>query len=719
MKANLFLLCSIITILIAITLSPGSVNAQAPQVPFANPIAPDNLSIPAGLSAADWAEITALLPEQQAYLKASNTQLEDGFGYSVALSGDTVVVGAPEEFSAATGVDGDQDDNSASYSGAAYVFVRTGSAWSQQAYLKASNSEEHDRFGVSVALSGDTVVVGAPEESSAATGVDGDQNDNSAPASGAAYVFVRVGSAWSQQAYLKASNSEEYDSFGASVALSGDTIVVGAPEESSAATDINGDQNDNSEYGSGAAYVFTRAGGTWSQQVYLKASNTEEYDRFGRSVALSGDTVVVGAPEESSAATGVNGDQSDNSAFYSGAAYVFVRAGGIWSQQAYLKASNTEEYDSFGVSVALSGDTIAVGAPEESSIATGVDGVQNDDSASYSGAAYVFVRTGGIWSQQAYLKASNTEEYDSFGVSVALSGDTVVVGAPEESSAATGVDGDQNDNSEYSSGAAYIFVRAGGTWMQQAYLKTSNTEEYDRFGSSVALSGDTVVVGTMGESSVATGVDGDQDDNSAPASGAAYVFFSPSPTFPTTPILDNFNRTNGGLGPNWMGTKTSFQIVNNEVDVRGDGPIYWKDAFGADQEAYVTISAVDSWGKEQDLLLKVQGRYAPNWGNGGIEAWYNAPRGIVTISTFRPNTLKWFKYPSIPVTFANGDQFGAQALATGEVVIFKNGTEVGRVTLNPADQSFFNARGGRIGLWFISARKTIFDDFGGGTITPP
>src|SRR5262249_9401641 len=160
------------------------------------------------------------------------------------------------EDSNATGVNGNQSDNSAQGSGAAYVFVRNGTVWSQQAYLKASNTNAGDQFGVSVAVSGDTAVIGAWAESSNATGVNGNQLDNSTPDAGAAYVFVRNGTTWSQQAYLKASNTDAFDAFGASVAVSGDTVVVGAHLESSNATGVNGNQSDNSAQGSGAAYVF-------------------------------------------------------------------------------------------------------------------------------------------------------------------------------------------------------------------------------------------------------------------------------------------------------------------------------------------------------------------------------------------------------------------------------------------------------------------------------
>jgi hypothetical protein len=261
---------------------------------------------------------------QQAYLKASNTNAGDAFGYAVAISGDTLVVGAPGEASNATGVNGNQGDNSAPYAGAAYLFTRSGAAWSQQAYLKASNTNAGDNFGYAVAISGDTLVVGAPDEASSATGVNGNESNNSATDAGAAYVFTRSGSTWSQQAYLKASNTEANDYFGYAVALSGDRLVVGAYGEDSNSSGVNGNQTDNSAGQAGAVYVFTRSGSIWSQQAYLKASNTDNYDLFGWSVALSGDTLVVVAPYEDSNTTGVNGNQSDNSASAAGAAYVFL-----------------------------------------------------------------------------------------------------------------------------------------------------------------------------------------------------------------------------------------------------------------------------------------------------------------------------------------------------------------------------------------------------------
>ena len=187
-----------------------------------------------------------------------------------------------------------------------------------------------------------------------------------------AHYPLTIDPSFERQAYLTAPNADWSDSFGRSVAIAGDTLVIGASSEDSKATGVDGDQSDNSTENTGAVYVFTRSGSTWSQQAYLKASNSDESDLFGGSVAIAGDTVVVGATGESSNAFGVNGDQSDNSANRAGAVYVFTRSGNVWTQQAYLKASNTESSDVFGDFVAISADTVVVGASGEESTATGV-----------------------------------------------------------------------------------------------------------------------------------------------------------------------------------------------------------------------------------------------------------------------------------------------------------------------------------------------------------
>ncbi|MGI9302910.1 MAG: FG-GAP repeat protein, partial [Gammaproteobacteria bacterium] len=317
-----------------------------------------------------------------------------------------------------------------------------------------------------------TLAVGVVGQDSNAIGINGDQLDDSAPNSGAVYVFTRTGNAWGQQAYIKASNTGERDSFGGAVSISGDgsTLAVGAREEDSNATGINGNQLDNAAKDSGAVYVFSRVGATWRQQAYIKASNTDGAvaaeqlgDLFGETVSLSadGNALAVAAFREDSSATGINGDQLDNTATEAGAVYVFSRLGGIWSQQAYLKASNTDANDQFGYRISLAGDgnTLAVAAVGEDGSAIGIGGNQTDNSAPFAGAVYVFGHVVGTWSQKAYIKARNTEagDYFGWGVSLTADGSTLAVGAFYEDSSATGINGDQLDNTAVLAGAAYLY----------------------------------------------------------------------------------------------------------------------------------------------------------------------------------------------------------------------------------------------------------------------
>jgi len=203
--------------------------------------------------------------------------------------------------------------------------------------------------------------------------------------------------------------------------------------------------------------VFTRTAGVWSQQAYVKASTTGAGDRFGGNVDPNGDTLAVGARFEASAASGVGADQTDNSAQNAGAVYVFTRTAGVWTQQAYLKSSHAEANQNFSGSIALGEDILAVGARLEDSDTTGINGNQVSHNAPDSGAVYVFERIGGVWDQKDYLKASNTNAGDEFGVAVALSGRTLAAAAWFEASNATGVNGDQADNSAPKSGAVYVF----------------------------------------------------------------------------------------------------------------------------------------------------------------------------------------------------------------------------------------------------------------------
>jgi len=499
--------------------------------------------------------------KQVAYLKASNPHANDHFGdggtllgHGVALSGDgsTLAVGAPNESSGAKGINGDQNDTSVYSAGAVYIFTRVNNAWTQQAYIKASNPGQSYRFGHFVSLSqdGNTLAVSAVFEASAAKGINGDQKDKSIPQAGAVYVFTRTGTTpsqqtWSQQAYVKASNTGEAgvgnqpakgDQFGFSIALSadGNTLAVGAISEDSAAKGINGDQNDNSQASSGATYVFTRTGNTWSQQAYIKASNTDNNDLFGYAVGLSADgtTLAVSAYDEDSSAREINGVMDKNRRG-SGAIYVFTRTGTNWAQTAYLKASNAEAGDSLGYDMAISqdGNTIVGGAADEDCFSAGINppGCDNDlklDSS--TGAAYVFVRNGGTWTQQAFIKSSHPNKEDWFGSRLNLSGDgnTLAVGAQLENGGSKGINGKQDDLSAEDSGALYLFTRSGTTWTQQAYVKASNAEAYDEFGSSMALSkdGKLIAIGARSEASAAKGVNGNQNDNSAMGAGAVYIF---------------------------------------------------------------------------------------------------------------------------------------------------------------------------------------------------
>ncbi|MEZ5301988.1 MAG: hypothetical protein R3F11_15285 [Verrucomicrobiales bacterium] len=224
----------------------------------------------------------------------------------------------------------------------AYAFVRNGAAWTQQAYLKAGNAGAADRFGGAVAISGDTVVVGATGEDSGTSGVNSIP-DEEGKSNGAAYVFVRSGTAWSQQAFLKASNPVLDMEFGNTVAVSGDIVVVGSAEENSGSTGVDSTP-DGSATNAGAAYAYARSGTAWSQLAYLKPANTGQGDRFAESVAVSGDTIVVGAPFEDSGSSGPNAVPDENAAD-AGAAYVFeagtpVEGGLRWGTPAIVRDGN-------------------------------------------------------------------------------------------------------------------------------------------------------------------------------------------------------------------------------------------------------------------------------------------------------------------------------------------------------------------------------------------
>jgi len=348
------------TYLVAVTATVDARASQASDPVVVTPTVPASPVDPAKLLAADGAS-------------------SDYFGYAVAIDGDTVVVGAYQ--------DGDKGIGS----GSAYVFTRTGGTWTQQAKLVPADGAAYDRFGSAVAVDADTIVVGAYGD------------DDKGTYSGSAYVFTRTGGTWTQQAKLVPADGAASDYFGYAVAVDADTIVVGAYKD------------DDKGSASGSAYVFTRTGGTWTQQAKLVPADGTAGDYFGFAVAVDADTIVVGA----------YGD--DDKGDYSGSAYVFTRTGGTWTQQAKLVPADGAAYDDFGTAVAINANTIVVGAHKD------------DDKGTDSGSVYVFVRTGATWAQQAKLTAPDGTAGDWFGRAVAVDGDTIVVGAP--------YDDDKGDNS--------------------------------------------------------------------------------------------------------------------------------------------------------------------------------------------------------------------------------------------------------------------------------
>jgi hypothetical protein len=376
-------------------------------------------------------------------LIASDGAADDRFGdeRSVSIDGDTAIVGAHRD-----------DDNGAD-SGSAYVFARDETGWNQQAKLTAIDGAAGDWFGESASVDGDTAIVGA----------FGD--DDNGTDSGSAYIFVRNGTTWSQQAKLTPNDGAANDYFGISVAVHGDIAIIGA----------YGDDG----YGtySGSAYVFARAGTTWSQQAKLTPADTEDSGYFGYRVATDGDYAVVGAPLQN---TGVYG---------SGAAYIFVRDGTTWSQQAKLAAGDAGTYDFFGNSVSISGVDVVVGAPFD------------DVNGSSSGSVYVFARNGITWMQEVKLNASDGAAGDDFGRSAAIDGDLIIVGAWG--------DGDNGA----ASGSAYIFTRNGAAWREQAKFTPSDGAANDQFGWSTAIDGSTAIVGAP------------RDDDNGEDSGSAWPTF--------------------------------------------------------------------------------------------------------------------------------------------------------------------------------------------------
>ncbi|MFQ6615865.1 MAG: FG-GAP-like repeat-containing protein [Fidelibacterota bacterium] len=319
----------------------------------------------------------------------------------------------------------------------------------------ASDGQTYDYFGYSVAISGDYLAVGSYLD------------DGNVSSSGSAFIFYRNEGGsdnWGQQAKLTADDAAGSDYFGISVVMSGDYVIVGAQ------------YNDDDGTSSGSAYIFVRSGTNWTQQTKLTASDAAANHFFGHSVAIDGDYVIVGSPDDNSVASDA------------GSAYIFVRSGTSWTQQAKLTASDGAASDFFGKSVSIRGDYAVVGS------------YRDDDKGSSSGSAYIFVRSGSNWTQQAKLTASDGASSDFFGTSVSISGDYLVVGA----------DGD--DDNGGASGSAYIFLRSGSSWGELTKITASDGASSDYFGASVSISDTFVAVGAYG------------DDDKGSTSGSVYIF---------------------------------------------------------------------------------------------------------------------------------------------------------------------------------------------------
>jgi hypothetical protein len=437
--------------------------------------------------------LPSVVSNLEAFIKASNTGAEDAFGTSVSLSadGNTLAVGAPEEDSSATGVGSTINDNTMQDSGAVYVYVRTGTTWTFQVYLKGlSAAEQYAGFGTAVALSanGNMLAVGAP----------------SSYPTGAVHLYSRTGSTWTGFGTLRITNQSSAH-FGQTVALNADGTIVaaGAPNYHYTGSDLL----------SGAVIVHTLNAGAWVYSGFIRPTTAIVGDRFGEALALSadGNTLVIGSPGEDSSHSGING-VADEAASDSGAAFVYRRNGVNWNQEAYVKATNTAVGDEFGSAVTLStdGNTLAVGAPKQAG----------------SGAAYLFARSGTVWANGVMVKASNPGALDVFGGTLALSGDgaTLVVGAISEDSSGTGVGSTPNEL-KTTSGAAYVYTRAINAWTAAAFVKASNTDFGDSFSCAVALdaTGSTFVFGAFAEDSNGTGVGSTPNDNVSNA-GAVYVY---------------------------------------------------------------------------------------------------------------------------------------------------------------------------------------------------
>ncbi len=365
---------------------------------------------------------------------SDGTSNED-FGYAVAISGNRAVVSAT------------RNDDIALNNGCAYIFDLVGGVWTETQKLIASDAGAYDGFGSAVAISGDKVIIGAHANNANGTGSN----------SGSAYIFELSGGVWTETAKLIGSSVDAGDYFGYKVGISGDWAIVGAYSD------------DTGSANAGAAYLFNKSGGVWTETQLIQPSGVLADDNFGYSVSISNDKAVIGAP----------GD--DDGGSKAGAAYIYDLVGGVWTETQKIIASDGQSNDGFGKAIAIDVDRIVVGA----------EGV--DEAATSAGAAYVFDETSGTWSETQKLLASNAGGFDYFGNTVSVSGDKVVVGAYG------------NGTMGSYAGMAYVFELSSGTWSETQTFFNPNGENYDYYGCSVSISGETVIIGASGDNTASNG----------------------------------------------------------------------------------------------------------------------------------------------------------------------------------------------------------------------
>jgi hypothetical protein len=424
----------------------------------------------------------------------------DLFGCSVAISGSYAIVGARQVFDDENGL----NTNLVPHAGAAYLFEQNSSgSWIEVQKIVASDRDTLDKFGSSVAISGDYAIVGANTEDDDISG------NNRLNEAGSAYIFERdINGVWLEVQKIVASDRDSLDHFGQSVAISGNYAIVGAHGEDE---DANGGNTSSS---AGAAYVFERnTSGSWQEVGKIVASDRSSGDLFGFSVSISGNYAVVGAYNEDEDA---RGRKTKNN---SGSAYVFKRDGsGNWSQVVKIVSSDRADTDYFGKSVSISGEKLIIGAFSESEDASG------NNSMNSAGSAYIFELNGrGEWKQAQKIVASDRDATDRFGHSVAMSNDRVIVSASRDEDDADG------NNLLNSAGSAYIFEQnLNGDWFEAEKIVASDRADGDIFGHSVSISGNFSISGAYFEDEDASGI------NTRNIAGSAYIFERQDPCTQST-----------------------------------------------------------------------------------------------------------------------------------------------------------------------------------------